>query len=570
MSDPKSDDGAAAAGDQTRTSGPSGGRPSSGRSGRTSRPSSSKRKSKKGPPINPDACPEPKAAICDDPEARPPRPPPPRKSSAFIEFIRRITGRRRKIHKICDCKSKTRIGDTLTELYDEDDEIYEMASLHMQELLRKKRDGGELTEDDLYWFAENVAKDRIEECQIGAMLMAMCIVGLSQKETRDLTQGIINSGEVLTWDESWGGAVDKHSTGGVGDKVSLVLAPALASFGLKVPMLSGRGLGHTGGTLDKLESIPGFRVECSLDTLKNALEVAGCFIAGASENIAPADRILYGIRDVTATTDNIPLVVSSIVSKKVASGAKHLVMDIKVGHAAFFKTIEDARTLANEIIRVSREFGVTTRAIISKMENPVGKGIGNSLEVEDAVECMRGNGTHDLVELVAIAGGLILQEKNLVSSLDEGKASIINSLNDGKALKCFQDMITCQGVDPELAETLCKGYTSKVLRHVPQSQITPMRVASKGTITKIDALELGTAVWRLGAGRVNPDQVIDYRVGIWLTHVVGDQVAVGDVWAEVHHNSPELHPDIQKQIEEAITIEPGKLPVEKSLIIEII
>ncbi|XP_066999114.2 thymidine phosphorylase [Anabrus simplex] len=436
-------------------------------------------------------------------------------------------------------------------------------------IIAKKRDGESLTKEEIDWFIEQVINGKAQDCQIGAMLMAIYLQNMTEEETVNFTKSMVQSGDVLKWDSSWT-MVDKHSTGGVGDKVSLPLAPALAALGFKVPMISGRGLEITGGTLDKLESIPGYNVSCTQEQMRSALTNAGCFIAGATGKLAPADKELYKRRDVTATVNSNPLVVGSILSKKAAEGSQYLVMDIKVGAAAFYKTVKDARELAQELIKVSAGLGLKTRAALTSMDTPIGWGVGNSLEVAESVMCLRGQGRPDLVELVATTGGLILEMNNKVKNLEEGIEAVKMVLNNGKALEHFHKMLLSQGVKAADAEELCNGDMWKVLPSVPKNQVTVMQTAAKGIITHIDALKVGTACWAMGAGRSHADQPIDYRVGVVLLKFVGDSVAKDEPWIEVHHATPQLQEDIRNLIKDSITIatDAGDLP--DSRIIEIL
>lgn len=443
--------------------------------------------------------------------------------------------------------------------------------ISVPELLQRKRNGDELTSEEIHLFIQSVVTGTAQDCQIGAMLMAMYLNGLTDQETVSLTTAMVQSGDQLCWNPEWEDLlVDKHSTGGCGDKISLVLAPALAACGFKVPMISGRGLEHTGGTLDKLESIPGFRVQLLEKEMQSALETAGCFIAGPTATLAPADKELYKRRDVTATVNSIPLCVGSIISKKVAEGTKTLVMDVKVGKAAFFKSEDEARALASMLIKVSTGLGVQTRVALTNMDSPIGRAVGNSLEVAEAIDCLKGNGPHDVVELVTTLGGIILEMKGRANTLKEGKETVLNILNSGEALEKFRLMLICQGVTKEIAMTLCQGDMCSVLPSVPPDQITITKAYSSGTVTKVDALKVAKAVWKLGAGRSKADEPIDHRVGIRLLHVQGEKVKEGEGLIEIHHSSPEINADIRRQLEEAILISDNSNEMETSLIIDII
>lgn len=443
--------------------------------------------------------------------------------------------------------------------------------ISIPELLKKKRNGDELTSDEINFFIQNVVSGNIQDSQTGAMLMAMYLKGLTDNETVSLTAAMVHSGDQLLWNPEWKDIlVDKHSTGGCGDKISLVLAPALAACGFKVPMISGRGLEHTGGTLDKMESIAGFRVQLSETEMKYALETAGCFIAGPTMTLTPGDKELYKRRDVTATVDSIPLVVASIISKKVAEGTKALVMDVKVGNAAFFQSEDKARTLASKLIKVSAGFNVQTSVVLTRMDTPIGRAVGNSLEVAEAIDCLKGNGPCDVVELVSTLGGTILEMKGHVNTLNEGKKIISKVLNSGEALEKFRLMLICQGVTEVNAKALCQGDMWSVLPSVSPNYITIIKANSTGIVKEVNALRVAKAVWKLGAGRSKADEGIDYKVGVRLLHVQGEKVKIGDGLMEVHHNSPELPANIRKQLEEAIDISENGDETVQSIIIDII
>ncbi|XP_063225224.1 thymidine phosphorylase-like [Bacillus rossius redtenbacheri] len=430
------------------------------------------------------------------------------------------------------------------------------------ELIRKKRDGEALSDEDVAQFVRSAVDGSAQDCQLGAMLMAMYLQGLSDRETASLTHHMAHSGDVLSWDPAWSDLlVDKHSTGGVGDKVSLPLAPALAALGFKVPMVSGRGLAFTGGTLDKLESIPGFRVQLEVRELEEALRQAGCFIAGPTGRLAPADKELYQRRDVTSTVDSVPLVVASIVSKKVAAGARLLVMDIKVGKAAFFKDVKTARTLAHKLIRVAKDLGLSARAVLTRMDAPVGRAVGNSLEVAEAVECLRGGGPPDLAALVATLGAVLLMEKGRAASLEEGQEAVRAVLQSGAALRHFRLMLRCQGVAERAARELCGGDPWRVLPRAPG--VARVLAPRDGWVADVDALAVGRASWRLGAGRSRADQAVDPRVGVLVLRAPGEPVREGEPLLEAHHAGASLPEDVLRALEAAVTVagaDPGPAP----------
>lgn len=408
----------------------------------------------------------------------------------------------------------------------------------IQDLIAKKRDGDELSEQEIHHFVEaSYSSNGASDSQIGAMLMAMYLKGLNREETVSLTKAMLSSGSSLTWPEEWQGSVaDKHSTGGVGDKVSLALAPALAACGVKVPMISGRGLGHTGGTLDKLESIPGFQVNLDSKQVCDVLAKVGCCIVGQTESLVPADRVLYRIRDVTATVSSIPLISSSIISKKAAENPSALVLDVKVGKAAFTVTKEKAQVLAQTMVGICLGLSIKAVALITTMDAPLGKTIGNSVEVAEAISCLNGKGPEDLKELVCEQGGYILEALNKAESQKTGLKLIADALENGKALQKFCDMLKAQGVSPDLAQNLCTPGADLFSILPLSSQKLELVVDKSGIVTGIDALVLAKVGHKLGAGRSDVGDKVDHGVGFVLDVRVGQFVNKGDRWVSVYHN----------------------------------
>ncbi|XP_074655288.1 thymidine phosphorylase-like [Tubulanus polymorphus] len=410
--------------------------------------------------------------------------------------------------------------------------------LNTPALIAKKRDGHTLTKSEIQYFIDGVVNgDNVELAQLGAMLMAIKLRGMSMDETVLLTAAMKESGETLHWPDQWKHIlVDKHSTGGVGDKVSLILAPALAACGLKVPMISGRGLSFTGGTLDKLEAIPGFNVSMSPDEIIRTLDTVGCCIVGQTQDIDPADRIMYAVRDLTATVDSIPLITASIISKKAAENIAALVLDVKFGEASFMKTKEDAMNLATWLVDVGTGCGIKTEAVISSMDIPLGHTVGNGLEVKEAIECLSGNGAEQLVELVSVEGGLLLHSVGKVNSLEEGENLIKRTLNNGSALEKFQAMIVAQGVNQKLAERICEreGDVFRVLRKANFK--TPIKAHKSGFVDDMNALLIAELCSDLGAGRKRSGDPINHAIGVELLKLVGDSVQQDEVLAYVHHD----------------------------------
>ncbi|KAL2775403.1 thymidine phosphorylase isoform 2, partial [Daubentonia madagascariensis] len=341
----------------------------------------------------------------------------------------------------------------------------------LPELIRVKRDGGRLSEADIRGFVDAVVNGSAQGAQIGAMLMAIRLQGMDLEETSALTQALAKSGQQLEWPEAWHQQlVDKHSTGGVGDKVSLVLAPALAACGCKVPMISGRGLAHTGGTLDKLESVPGFNVIQSPEQMQVLLEQVGCCIVGQSKKLVPGDGILYAARDVTATVDSLPLITASILSKKVVEGLSALVVDVKFGEAAVFPNQEQARKLARALVGVGAGLGLRVAAALTAMDKPLGRSVGHTLEVEEALLCMDGAGPSDLRDLVTKLGGALLWLSGQAEAQAEGAARVAAALDDGSARGRFEQMLAGQGVDPGLARALCSGTPAQRRQLLPRAR----------------------------------------------------------------------------------------------------
>ena len=389
--------------------------------------------------------------------------------------------------------------------------------------------------EDIHVLVEGVVDGSISNEVLISWLKQVHSEGISKSETISLTEAMRDSGETLSWDSAISKlVVDKHSTGGVGDKVSLVLAPALAACGLKVPMISGRGLGHTGGTLDKLESIPGFSVELNSDQLHKQVIDIGLAMVGQTERLVPADRRMYALRDVTGTIDSIPLITSSIVSKKAAEGLSALVLDVKFGRAAFMVEKSKARELAESMVAASQGMGVATTAVLSCMDAPLGCAIGNSLEVLESVETLCGNGPADLEELVCIQGGLLLHSTGLAEDRDTGALMIHDSLHDGSALERFTMMVDAQGGNSSI---LSSDSSLMVGLGLIDSNLnaTSLCVAKGGWVCEIDALSIALACQVMGAGRMELGDPIDRAVGAILEVQVGDRIESGEPWITLYH-----------------------------------
>jgi len=436
-------------------------------------------------------------------------------------------------------------------------------------LIQKKRDRKELDTFEIDFFVKEMVQGRLEDSQLGAMLMAWYFNGMSAKELAILVDSMTHSGDTLTWPEEWKSIlVDKHSTGGVGDKVSLVLAPALAACGLKVPMISGRGLSFTGGTLDKLESIPGFNVNLSNEQMVVCLANVGCCIAGQTKSLVPADRIMYAARDITATVDNINLATASIISKKAAENIRALVLDVKVGRAAFFKNMTDARQVAKSLVGAARDQGIHTTAVLTSMDTPIGMAVGNSLEILEVVDTLRNQGPADLVELVAVQGGLLLHSVGKAESSAKGEEMIRETLSNGSALKRFETMLIHQNVRPELAAKLCSANYDVL----PRAQYCTLFLApTSGYVFDIDALMLGVACGALGASRARASDIILPAVGVELLVSQGQLISEGQPWARLHHEIEQLPYDIESQLKNAITVNYSPPPTDtKTRLLEVV
>ncbi|KAG3290659.1 thymidine phosphorylase, transcript variant X1 [Ictidomys tridecemlineatus] len=423
-------------------------------------------------------------------------------------------------------------------------------------LIRRKRDGGRLSEEDIKGFISAVVEGSAQGTQIGAMLMAIRLQGMDLEETSALTQAMARSGEQLQWPEAWHQQlVDKHSTGGVGDKVSLILAPALAVCGCKVPMISGRGLGHTGGTLDKLESIPGFNVIQSPQQMQVLLEQVGCCIVGQSKELVPADGILYAVRDVTATVDSLPLITASILSKKVVEGLSALVIDVKFGGAAVFPDQEKARELARALVGVGADLGLRVAAALTAMDNPLGRNVGHTLEVEEALLCLDGTGPPDLRDLVTRLGGVLLWLSGHAGSSAQGTARIATALDDGSARRRFEQMLVAQGVDSNLARSLCSGTPAQRRQLLPHArEQEELHAPADGTVESVQALPLALVLHELGAGRSRAGEPIRLGVGAELLVDVGQSLSRGTPWLRVHLDGPALSDSQRRALQAALVL----------------
>ncbi len=418
--------------------------------------------------------------------------------------------------------------------------------------------------DSIADMVNGVVDGSLNDEQVIDFLQKIFDEGLDEDSTIKLTESMRDSGRVLSWPKEWSHlVVDKHSTGGVGDKVSIVLAPALAACGLKVPMISGRGLGHTGGTLDKLESIAGFRVDLSIDEMREQVEQIGLAMVGQTDSLVPADRRMYALRDVTNTIASIPLITSSIVSKKAAEGLSSLVLDVKHGRAAFMQEREQAETLGQSMADVANNMGISTSVVLSTMDQPLGCAIGNALEIVESVETLCGRGPHDLEELVCVQGGILLEASGIVEDLDEGALMIHNSLNDGSAFTKFLEMVDAQeGNRDDFASDYSMLSSLGLLDDNLLS--TEIYVDKNGWIDDIDAMSIALACLELGSGRKVLTDTVDHSVGAIIEAQLGDEVDIGDTLIVIYHRN-ELPKGLSESVCSAFSISPEPVDLESRI-----
>ncbi|MGC9357899.1 MAG: thymidine phosphorylase [Anaerolineae bacterium] len=417
--------------------------------------------------------------------------------------------------------------------------------MRMVEIIEKKRDGKALTTEEIKFFVTAYTEDQIPDYQASALLMAIMLQGMDDRETRDLTLAMAHSGDSLDLSDVAPFVVDKHSTGGVGDKVSLVVAPTVAACGLPVGKMSGRGLGFSGGTLDKLESIPGFRTDLSVAEFKAQVAEIGLVLTGQSARLAPADGKLYALRDVTGTVPSLPLIIGSIMSKKLAAGADAIVLDVKVGTGAFMRTLEEARKLAEGMVRIGEEVGRDVTALISDMNQPLGWAIGNALEVQEAIDTLHGEGPEDFYEHCLVVAGEMLALGGQADDVDEGKDLAERAVASGDAWRKFRQMVEAQEGDV--------GYVDEPER-LPQAEIIEeIGVSEPGYLSHVQADAIGMAVVALGGGREEKGQPIDHAVGIVMHVKVGDYVEEGEPIFTVHANDAGKRDEAIQRVLEALT-----------------
>ncbi|BBK27630.1 pyrimidine-nucleoside phosphorylase [Staphylococcus arlettae] len=410
--------------------------------------------------------------------------------------------------------------------------------MRMVDVIEKKRDGKVLTTEEIQFFIDGYTKGDIPDYQASSLAMAVYFQDMNDDERAALTMAMVNSGDVIDLSNIEGIKVDKHSTGGVGDTTTLVLAPLVASVGVPVAKMSGRGLGHTGGTIDKLESVEGFHVEITEDKFTKLVNESKVAVIGQSGNLTPADKKLYGLRDVTGTVNSIPLIASSIMSKKIAAGADAIVLDVKTGNGAFMKTIEEAEALAHAMVRIGNNVGRKTMAIISDMGQPLGNAIGNALEVKEAIETLQGKGPKDLTELVLTLGSQMVVLGGKAKDLEEARALLKEAINNGSALERFKQFLENQDGDSSVVDDV---------NRLPQATYQiELPAETDGVVTEIIANEIGVASMLLGAGRQTKEDSIDLSVGIVLNKKVGDRVAQGESLLTIHANREQVDDVIEK------------------------
>lgn len=417
--------------------------------------------------------------------------------------------------------------------------------MRMVDIIEKKRDGQELTTAEINFFIEGYTKGEIPDYQASALAMAIYFQDMNDRERADLTRAMVESGDTIDLSAIDGVKVDKHSTGGVGDTTTLVLAPLVASLDVPVAKMSGRGLGHTGGTIDKLESIAGFHVELTREQFIDLVNRDKVAVIGQSGNLTPADKKLYALRDVTGTVNSIPLIASSIMSKKIAAGADAIVLDVKTGDGAFMKTQEDAEKLAHAMVRIGNHVGRKTIAIISDMSQPLGFAIGNALEVKEAIETLQGKGPKDLTELVLTLGSQMVILAGKAKTSEEAKEMLLDAIHSGKALAKFKEFLANQGGDASIVDDLTKLPQAKYKLELPAKQ--------SGYISRMVADEIGVASMILGAGRATKEDVIDLAVGLVLHKKVGDKVEEGESILTIYSNRENVE-DVKQKLYDNIFI----------------
>lgn len=426
--------------------------------------------------------------------------------------------------------------------------------MNIQEIIAKKRDKKELSQEEISFFVNEYTKGNIADYQASALIMAIYLNGMTKEETLNLTIAMAHSGDILDL-SSLGTVVDKHSTGGVGDKVTLILMPIIASTGVPVAKMSGRGLGYTGGTIDKLESIPGYETNISKEEFIQNVKKIGISLIGQTMNLAPADKKIYALRDATSTTESIPLIASSIMSKKIAAGANKIVLDVTYGSGAFMKTKEKAQELADEMIEIGKLAGRETVAILTPMEEPLGKNIGNTLEVIEAIEALKGNMQNDVKEVVLELGASMLKLAGKGNDLEENKKKMLENIQNGKALAKFKELVQNQDGDISYIEDTNKFEKAQHILPVMLDKRIEETTKQEVIVRQLKAEEIGKLSVYLGGGRIQKEDKIDPAVGIVLIKKVGDKVNKGDIVAYIHANNKEKGEEAVRRLKEIYVVE---------------
>lgn len=429
------------------------------------------------------------------------------------------------------------------------------------DLIEKKKQGSALNESEIKFFIDGIMNNSIEDYQASALLMAIYFQGMDIDETTWLTKYMVESGQILDLSDISDNIVDKHSTGGVGDKITLMFLPIMAAAGVPIAKLSGRGLGHTGGTIDKLDSIPNFKTDLNIDDFKEKIKKVGAAIASQTLSLAPADGKLYALRDVTSTVDIIPLIASSVVSKKIASGANHIILDVKYGSGAFIKTPEKAQELSEIMVQIGKNLGKNICSVISSMEQPLGRAIGNSIEIEEVIEFLKGNMCEDLEELTFELAGVTFLKLGMFKTIEESKNYLKELIDNGKALEKFREIIECQNGGAKIIENSSLLPQAKIKYEVKSEQ--------SAYVKNIDALKIAKACKLLGAGREKKTDTIDYSVGVYLNKKYGEKVEKNEVFATIHSNNESLIDEAKTLILSAFDFDTNK-PEKKPLVYKII
>ncbi len=417
--------------------------------------------------------------------------------------------------------------------------------LNMYEIIRKKRDGQVLSEPEIYFVIEQYTTGNIPDYQMSALLMAMFLRGMNDDESHIYTDAMLHSGKVIDLADVPGVKVDKHSTGGVGDKVSIILAPIVAAAGVPVPMISGRGLGHTGGTLDKLESIPGFRVNLSIPEFKEILARVGACLIGQTDELVPADKKIYALRDVTATIESIPLICGSIMSKKIAEGIDALVLDIKTGNGAFMKAYDDAKELARQLIKTGERFGKKTVAYLTNMNQPLGHAVGNWLEMRECLDALQGHGPEDLMEVTLTLAGAMIHLGKMADSFEQGRSLAEELLASGAAWEKFLEIVRAQNGDPH--------YLFHPDKYPQARYSAEVKASRAGYLKEVNALEVGLTAVLLGAGRQKSDDRIDPKAGIMVHKKAPQKVHSGETLMTIYTDDEAVLEEARKRLEKAVT-----------------